>query len=44
MTLLAGIKKRFAGSNVVYVEGIGLTGPATEPIPADALYTNADRK
>ena len=44
VTLMAGIKKRFAGSNVVYVHGIGLTGPATEPIPADALYTNADRK
>ena len=44
VTLLAGIKKRFTGSNVVFVRGIGLTGPATEPIPADALYSNGDRK
>ena len=44
VTLLAGIKKRFAESNVVYFEGTGLTGPATEPVPADALYTHADRK
>ena len=44
VTLLGGIKKRFAGSNVVYVQGIGLTGPATEPIPAAALYTDVNRK
>jgi beta-glucosidase len=44
VTLLAGIKKRFAGSTVTYVEGIGLTGPATEAVPAGALYTHADRK
>ncbi|PYX80792.1 MAG: glucan 1,4-alpha-glucosidase [Acidobacteria bacterium] len=44
VTLLAGIKKRFAGSNVVYVKGTGLTGPATEAVPSDALFTGVDRK
>jgi beta-glucosidase len=44
VTLLAGIKKRFADSNVIYVEGVGLTGPATEPVPSDALYTDAGGK
>ena len=44
VTLLSGIKRRFAGSNVVYVKGIGLTGPATEPIPPDVLYTGPEGK
>jgi beta-glucosidase len=44
VTLLAGIKKRFANASVIYEEGVGLTGPATEPIPSDSLYTGADRK
>ena len=44
VTLLAGIKKRFAGSNVVYIEGTGLTGPATEAIPSSALFTAANRE
>ena len=37
-TLLAGIKKRFSQSNIIYAQGIGLTGPATEPIPGEFLY------
>jgi len=44
VTLLAGIKKRFAQSKLVYVEGVGLTGPATEPVPAQALFTAPNRK
>jgi beta-glucosidase len=43
-TLLRGIKNRFANSIVLYAQGIGLTGPATEPIPGEFLYTDADRK
>ncbi len=44
VTILAGIRKRFAQSNVVYVEGMGLTGPITKAIPADALYVDEARK
>jgi beta-glucosidase len=44
VTLLAGIKQRFRGSNVVYVQGTGLTGPATELVPSDALFTDGNRK
>jgi beta-glucosidase len=42
-TILAGIRKRFAQSKVVFVEGTGLTGPITKAIPADALYTDEGR-
>jgi len=44
VTLLAGIKKRFEGSTVAYVEGTGLTGPATDGIPAEALFTGVNRR
>ena len=44
VTILAGIRKRFAQSNVVFVEGTGLTGPITKTIPSDALYTDEERK
>ena len=43
VTLLQGLKQRFANSNITYVQGIGLTGPATEPVPSDALFTNGDK-
>ena len=36
VTILTGIRKRFAQSHVVYAEGIGLIGPAEKP-DADAL-------
>ena len=44
VTLLAGIRKRFPQSKVLYVEGTGLIGPATKPVSADALFTDAARK
>jgi len=40
VTLLAGIRKQFPQSKVVYVEGTGLIGPANQPVPAAALYTD----
>ena len=44
VTVLAGIRKRFAQSKVTYVQGIGLIGAVTSPVPASALYTDASRK
>ena len=44
VTVLAGIKQRFTQSQVIYVQGIGLTGPATEPIPGEYLFTSDDKK
>ncbi len=44
VTVLQGIRKRFAESKVDYVEGTGLVGPVTRAIPADALYTDDTRK
>ncbi len=44
VTVLAGIKKRFPQSNVIYAKGIGLTGPATEIIPSEFLFTNDKRE
>jgi beta-glucosidase len=43
-TLLSGIRKRFSQSKVTYAEGVGLVGPATEPVPGEFLYTSADKK
>jgi beta-glucosidase len=44
VTILQGIRRRFAHSKVVYVEGTGLLGPVLQPIPARVLYTDASRK
>jgi beta-glucosidase len=44
VTILAGIRQRFAKSKVVYVEGTGLVGPVTKAVPADALYTDDSRR
>jgi len=44
VTVLSGIRNRFAQSKVVYVAGTGLIGPATKAIPADALYTSASKQ
>ena len=41
VTILAGIRKRFAKSKVEYVQGTGLTGPVLRPVPSAALYTTA---
>ena len=44
VTIVAGIRKRFAKSKVVYVQGTGLIGPVTKPVPASALFTDSSRK
>ena len=41
VTILAGIRKRFANSRIEYVQGTGLTGTAVRPVPRAALYTTA---
>jgi len=44
VTVLAGIRKRFARSKVVYVQGTGLIGPVMNAIPSAALYTDRSLK
>jgi beta-glucosidase len=41
VTILAGIRQRFADSKVSFVEGIGLIGAVVRPVPASRLYTSA---
>jgi beta-glucosidase len=41
VTVLAGIRKRFANSKVVHAEGTGLIGPVTRPVPAQVLCLDA---
>ena len=41
VTIVAGIRKRFPQSKVVYVQGTGLTGPVTAAVPTTALCTDA---
>jgi beta-glucosidase len=43
VTVLGGIRKRFAESKIISVEGTGLIGPVTKAIPADVLYTDGSR-
>jgi beta-glucosidase len=43
VTVLEGIRKRFAESRIVYAEGTGLTGPVAISIPAEALFTDSSR-
>jgi beta-glucosidase len=44
VTVLAGIRKRFPRSKVVYVEGTGLIGPVANPILTNALFTDKSRQ
>ncbi|HEY1264584.1 MAG TPA: glycoside hydrolase family 3 C-terminal domain-containing protein [Terriglobales bacterium] len=44
VTILAGIRKRFAKSKVLYVEGTGLVGPVTRPVPGNVLFTDKLKK
>ena len=43
VTVLSGIRKRFPHSEVTYVEGTGLIGPALAAVPTTALYTDESR-
>jgi beta-glucosidase len=44
VTILAGIRKRFPQTKVVYVEGTGLVGPVTAAVPGRALCADASCK
>ncbi|HVH88740.1 MAG TPA: glycoside hydrolase family 3 C-terminal domain-containing protein, partial [Terriglobales bacterium] len=44
VTIVDGIRKRFAQAKVVYAQGIGLTGPIMRAIPSDSLYTDSSHK
>jgi beta-glucosidase len=40
VTVLAGIRRRFPQSKIINVEGTGLIGPATSPIPSTVLFAD----
>ncbi len=44
VTVLDGMRARFPDSNVVYVEGTGLVGPAEPPVPDSAVFLDAEAK
>lgn len=41
VTILAGLRARFPKSRITYVQGTGLIGTVTRPIPAEMLFTDA---
>jgi beta-glucosidase len=40
VTVLSGIRKRFPDAKVTFVEGTGLVGPVTFPIPPSSLFAD----
>ena len=44
VTILAGLRARFPKSQITFVQGTGLIGTVTEPIPANLLFTDASAK
>ena len=44
VTILDGIRKRFAQSKIVYAQGTGLISPIVRAIPTNALFTSSSRK
>ncbi|RYZ85208.1 MAG: glycoside hydrolase family 3 protein, partial [Moraxellaceae bacterium] len=44
VTVLEGVRARFPESNIVYVEGTGLVGPAEPPVPDSAVCLDAECK
>jgi beta-glucosidase len=40
VTILAGIRARFPKSHITYVQGNGLIGTVTQPVPAAMLFTD----
>ena len=40
VTVLTGLRRRYPGAQIDYVEGTGLIGPPMKPVPADALCTD----
>jgi beta-glucosidase len=43
VTILSGLRKRFAKSTINYVQGTGLIGTVVSPVPTTSLYTNKAR-
>jgi beta-glucosidase len=41
VTILAGVRQRFPNSHVTYVQGTGLIGTVTSPIPGTVLFSDA---
>jgi len=41
VTILAGIRQRFANSKINFVQGTGLTGTVVRPVSSAVLYTSA---
>jgi beta-glucosidase len=44
VTVLAGIRKRFSRSKVIYVQGTGLIGPVMNAIPSTELYIDGSKQ
>ena len=44
VTVLAGLRKRFAESKILYAEGSSLTGPPLSAIPSKFLKTTSDQQ
>src|SRR6266576_372053 len=44
VTVLAGLRKRFPRSKVIYVQGTGLIGSVVSAVPSAALYTDRTLK
>jgi beta-glucosidase len=44
VTILAGLRARFPNSHITYVQGAGLIGTVTSPVPASVLFTDASGK
>jgi beta-glucosidase len=40
VTILAGLKARFANSKISFVQGTGLTGTVVRPVPSTVLYSS----
>jgi beta-glucosidase len=43
VTILGGIRKRFANSKIIYAQGSGLIGPMMKAVPGGVLYTDDSR-
>jgi beta-glucosidase len=44
VTILAGLRARFPKSQITFVQGTGLIGTVTQPVPASLLFTDASAK
>jgi beta-glucosidase len=44
VTILTGLRARFPSSHITYVQGTGLIGTVTSPVPAGVLFTDESGK